>query len=128
MKIEKQEIPENMKNSIKEVSKVDMPKLPPLKEKDTISILKEIREDEDKNIKSNKRATFMVNLVFLMSLVLFVYMIVSGLGQYAIPALGLTIIGAFIFNLFIFSESKRTKKRQTAIDSFYMTYQYNQTH
>lgn len=98
-------------------------------EKDATSILKEIRMEEEAKKKGNKRATFFVNLVYLMSLCLFSYMIYMGNLIYAVPALALTTLGAFIFNLFIFSESQRAKKRQTLIDEFYLSFAYksNQT-
>jgi Na+/H+ antiporter NhaC len=120
MKIEKKEIPEEMKKTILEVDK-------PIKEKNTITILKELREDEERNKKNDKRATFFINLIFTLSLGIFVYMITKGLTYYALPALGLTAVGAFIFNLFVYSKSKETKQRQEKIDEFYLSNELKKT-
>jgi hypothetical protein len=123
MRISPREIPNEMKSTIIMTTKVQ-----PQVEKDTTSILREIRMEEEGKKKGNKRATFFVNLIYLMSLGLFSYMIYAGEMLYALPALALTTLGAFIFNLFIFSESQRTKKRQTLIDNFYLEYTFKKTH
>jgi hypothetical protein len=119
MKITPQDIPKEMSKTIKLETKVT----PREAEKDSISILKEIRDEEEKNKKGNKRATFFVNLIYVMSLALFGYMIYKGDIMYAVPALALTTLGAFIFNLFIFDESRKTKRRQDAVDQFYLEYE-----
>jgi len=126
MKIITQEIPEEIKKTIKMATKIE--NLDRQNELDSVTILKEIRNEEENKKKGNKRATFFVNLIYLMSLALFSYMIYVGEMIYAIPSLALTTLGAFIFNIFIFSESQRTKRRQDLIDNFYLEFQYKKSH
>ena len=97
-------------------------------EKDSVSILKELWGEEESKKKGNRRVTFFVNLIYIMSLAIFVFMCFTpGLLIYALPAMALTTLGAFIFNVFIYSESKRTKKQQDAINNFYHSYEHKQT-
>jgi len=112
LKIDKQPIPEEMKKTIVEVEPAK------IEESRTAVILKEIRDEEVKNKKSNRRATFFVNLIYLMSLVLSVIMIIRGI-DYAIPSMAFIALGVLAFNIFIYIESRRTKKHIKTIDSFY---------
>lgn len=93
-------------------------------EKHATSILKELFDEEEIRTKDNKRATFFVNLIYFMSLILFTYMFYIGITIFALPALALVSLGALAFNLFIYKESKRTKKRQKSISDFYLSYEY----
>jgi Flp pilus assembly protein TadB len=115
MKVEKKEIPEEMKNTIIEVSNKSKD------EKDSLILLKEIKSEELARKKDNKRATLFVNLVYLMGLTLSVIMMLGGEMVYALPALIFVTLGAFVFNLFIYNESKRTNRHIKSINDFYPT-------
>lgn len=113
MKIERKESPKFVE-VIKEVNH---------KERSTASILKEIKLAEGVRKKDNRRATFFVNTLYLISLGLFVAMSFYGPLMFALPALGLVTIGALTFNIFIYNESKRTMKHQKDIEKLHNLYE-----
>ena len=115
MKVIKQDIPESMKHTIVEVSNT--------REKNSIDILKEIKIEELARKKDNRRATLFVNLIYLMGLGMSVIMMLAGDMEYAMPSFVFMTLGAFVFNLFIYNESKRTQNHLNNIEQIHPTHE-----
>lgn len=117
MRVQKQPIPEEMRKTIKEVS-------PRSTEQDSITIIKNIKLEEEKRSKNNKRALYSINILYLLGVGVSVLMLLADLTEYGLLSLLLMSLGALIFNIFIYNETKITRRHLKAIDVFYPLQSY----
>lgn len=96
-------------------------------EKDSVTILKSLWEAPDTIIQKSKKATFFVNLVYVIGLFTYIAMILNGDVWAALPSLGLITVEVFIINVLIYSITKSAKQQKDAAYSLYMNYEYRRT-
>lgn len=97
-------------------------------ELNSVTILKEIWENNDRILKNSKRATFFINLIYLLGLITYSFMIYVGTVPYAMASLIYVTIEIFIINLLIFSLTKGAKKQRDNAYNLYMDYEHRRIH
>ncbi len=106
MKIEKKKIPESMKKTMGGVTTDEEP---------ASKTLKSLRELEAINSKSNIKAVFFINLTYLIGFICLTIITLQSANLLIISTMGITTVGALIFNIFTYNESKRTIKNTAII-------------
>jgi len=101
MKITKEIIPENMKETMGGI---------PANDESTSKTLKSLKELESLNTKRNVKAVFFINLTYVIGLIFLTLIALQTGDVFVIATITVTTIGALVFNLFTYKESKKTIK------------------